>query len=275
MAREFSRSEISKVAPVSGEPPKGDDYQELLAGKFVDWRLEVDGLVARPMSFSLADLQRLPSRTQITEQICEEGWSFVSEWTGVPLSHMMNLVGVLPRAKFVVVFPFDESWDSLDMQDALHPQTLIAYGMNGQVLPTKHGAPVRLKVPRQLGYKSVKYLARITITDTLKNIGTRTRLGVARRGILLVRGNLTAPLLPHKVIFSLPFQHPGHLALFVQYGVFLKRDHEFLPAPFRHRRAWPAARLKTNCRQPAAHRRGPGTPCCKSHKPISGPAAWP
>lgn len=172
MAREFSRSEISKVAPVSGEPPKGDDYQELLAGKFVDWRLEVDGLVARPMSFSLADLQRLPSRTQITEQICEEGWSFVSEWTGVPLSHMMNLVGVLPRAKFVVVFPFDESWDSLDMQDALHPQTLIAYAMNGQLLPTKHGAPVRLKVPRQLGYKSVKYLARITITDTLKNIGT-------------------------------------------------------------------------------------------------------
>src|SRR5271163_2315293 len=95
MAREFSRSEISKVAPVSGEPPKTDDYQELLAGKFVDWRLEVDGLVARPMSFSLADLQRLPSRTQITEQICEEGWSFVSEWTGVPLSYMMNLVGVL------------------------------------------------------------------------------------------------------------------------------------------------------------------------------------
>ena len=171
LAREFSRSEISKVAQVSGAIPVTDAYQSLLRRKFADWRLVVDGLVARPASFSLAELQSYPSRSQITEQTCEEGWSFIAEWTGVPLSYLMNLVGVLPRARYVAFFPFDESWDSLDMQDALHPQTLIAYGMNGRELSTEHGAPVRLKVPRQLGYKSVKYLSRITLTDTLKNVG--------------------------------------------------------------------------------------------------------
>ena len=170
VAREFNSDEISKVAPVSGEHPKVGPYQELLAGGFSDWRLAVDGLVARPASFSLAELKRHPSSTQITEQTCEEGWSFVAEWKGMPLSGLMNLVGVLPQAKYVVVFPFDGFWDSLDMQDAWHPQTLIAYGMNGQDLPVDHGAPARLKVPRQLGYKSVKYLSQITFTDTLKNI---------------------------------------------------------------------------------------------------------
>jgi DMSO/TMAO reductase YedYZ molybdopterin-dependent catalytic subunit len=171
LAREFSRGEISKVAPVSGARPTTEPYQRLLSGTFADWRLSVDGLVARPASFSLAQLKQLPARSQITEQTCEEGWSFVAEWTGVPLSHLMNLVGILPGARYVVFFPFDESWDSLDMSDVWHSQTLLAYNMNGQDLPVDHGAPLRLKVPRQLGYKSVKYLARITVTDTLKNIG--------------------------------------------------------------------------------------------------------
>jgi DMSO/TMAO reductase YedYZ molybdopterin-dependent catalytic subunit len=170
-AREFSRAQVSKVAQVSGDPPRSDAYQRLLAASFVPWRLSVDGLVARPASFSLADLKQFPSRSQITEHTCEEGWSYVAEWTGVPLSWILNLAGVLPQAKYVVFFPFDESWDSLDMQDAWHSQTLLAYGMNGQDLPPDHGAPVRLKVPRQLGYKSVKYLYRILVTDTLKNIG--------------------------------------------------------------------------------------------------------
>jgi DMSO/TMAO reductase YedYZ molybdopterin-dependent catalytic subunit len=116
-------------------------------------------------------LRRFPSRSQITHQACEEGWSFIAEWTGVPLSFVLNLAGVRPQAKYVAFFPFDESWDSLDMPDAWHPQTLLAYGMNGQEIPTPHGAPVRLRVARQLGYKSVKYLSRITVTDTLKNIG--------------------------------------------------------------------------------------------------------
>jgi DMSO/TMAO reductase YedYZ molybdopterin-dependent catalytic subunit len=171
LAREFSRSQISKVFPVNGDPPGSETYQRLLAGNFQDWRLTVDGLVAHPTAFSLADLQSYPARTQITHQACEEGWSFIAEWTGVPLSYVLSLVGVRPQAKYVVFFPFDESWDSLDMPDAWHPQTLLAYAMNGQELPTPHGAPVRLRVARQLGYKSVKYLSRITVTDTLKNIG--------------------------------------------------------------------------------------------------------
>ncbi len=171
LAREFSRAEVSKVAQVSGEQPQTDPYQRLLDGAFADWRLAVDGLVARPASFSLAQLKQFPSRTQITEQTCEEGWSFVAEWTGVPLAYLMNLVGILPRAKYVAFFPFDEAWDSLDMDDAGHPQTLLTYAMNGQDLPTDHGAPLRLKVPRQLGYKSVKYLSRIIVTDSLKQFG--------------------------------------------------------------------------------------------------------
>jgi DMSO/TMAO reductase YedYZ molybdopterin-dependent catalytic subunit len=171
LAREFNRSQISRIAPVNGGPPENEDYQRQRAGKFRDWRLVVDGLVARPSSFSLADLKRYPSRSQITHQACEEGWSFIAEWTGVPLSYLLGVVGVHPTAKYVVFFPFDDSWDSVDMPDAWHPQTLLAYGMNGRELPTPHGAPVRLRVARQLGYKSVKYLSRITVTDTVKNIG--------------------------------------------------------------------------------------------------------
>jgi DMSO/TMAO reductase YedYZ molybdopterin-dependent catalytic subunit len=171
LAREFSRSEISKVFPVNGEVPENETYQRLLARGFADWRLTVEGLVARPSAFSLAELKSFPSRTQITHQACEEGWSFIAEWTGVPLSYVLNLVGVHREAKYVVFFPFDESWDSLDMSDAWHPQTLLAYGMNGQELSPPHGAPVRLRVARQLGYKSVKYLSRVTVTNTLKNIG--------------------------------------------------------------------------------------------------------
>ena len=165
------QSQISTVFPVNGDPPENQDYQRQLADGFRDWRLAVDGLVARPSSFSLADLRRFPSRSQITHQACEEGWSFIAEWSGVLLSDVLNMVGVRADARYVVFFPFDDSWDSLDMPDAWHPQTLLAYGMNGQDLPTPHGAPLRLRVARQLGYKSIKYLSRITVTNTVKNIG--------------------------------------------------------------------------------------------------------
>lgn len=170
LAREFDRSQVSKIVPVNGQPPRTEPYQRLLVGGFRDWRLTVEGLVSRPTSFSLADLQQLPARTQITQQACEEGWSVIVEYTGVPLSAVLNFVGIQAKAKYVVFFPFDPSWDSLDMADAWHPQTLLAYRMNGQELPTPHGAPLRLRVPRQLGYKSVKYLSRILVTDTLKNV---------------------------------------------------------------------------------------------------------
>ena len=170
-AREFSRADISKVAPVNGEPPANDDYQRQLAAGFADWRLNVDGLVARPASFSLADLVGFPSRTQITHQACEEGWSFIAEWTGVPVSYVLDLVGARPEARFVAFFAFDKKYDSIDMADARHRQSLLAYAMNGEALPTRHGAPLRLRVPRQLGFKSKKYLVRMTVTDTMKDIG--------------------------------------------------------------------------------------------------------
>lgn len=171
LAREFNRSEISKFCPVNGDPPFTETYLRLLSGNFESWRLVIDGLVARPRSFSLAELKRFPVQSQITHQACEEGWSFIAEWTGFPLSYLLNLVGVRPEARYVVFFPFDDSWDSLDMADAWHPQTLLAYAMNGGELPTPHGAPLRLRVARQLGYKSVKYLSHIRVMGTLKNIG--------------------------------------------------------------------------------------------------------
>ena len=171
MAREFSRSQIT--APfANGEPPTDDEFRRLQAGGFADWRLAVDGMVARPASFSLADLKSYPSRSQITHLACEEGWSFIAEWTGVPLAHVLNVVGILPQAKYVAYFSIERGWwDSLDMADALHPQTFLTYGMNGGELPPGHGGPLRMRVPRQLGYKNVKYITRLTVTDSLKSFG--------------------------------------------------------------------------------------------------------
>lgn len=171
MAREFDRSQISTVIPVNGPAPKTEAYQQLLAGGFADWHLAIDGLVDRPGSFSLEELKGLPARSQITHQACEEGWSFIAEWTGVPLAEVLERVGMRREARFVFFFTLDGWWDSLDMDDARHPQTLLAYAMNGPDMPTDHGAPLRLKVPRQLGYKNLKYLSRITVTDSAKDIG--------------------------------------------------------------------------------------------------------
>jgi len=171
MAREFRPDQISTVAPINGQPPSAFDYEQMVANGFAEWELGVDGLVARPMSFSLAALRSMPATRQITHQACEEGWSFIAEWTGVQLSHVLNLAGVSSSAKYVVFYAYDDLWESIDMNDAWHPQTLLAYGMNGETLPAPHGAPVRLRVPRQLGYKSLKYLAQITLVDSLKDIG--------------------------------------------------------------------------------------------------------
>jgi DMSO/TMAO reductase YedYZ molybdopterin-dependent catalytic subunit len=171
-AREFPRSLISKPPFANGEPPKDEAFRRLQQGSFADWRLRVDGMVAHPTSFSLADLKRYPSRSQITHLACEEGWSFIAEWSGVPLSHLLHAVGILPQARYVVYFSIQPDWwDSVDMADALHPQTLVAYGMNGGDLPVGHGGPLRLRVPRQLGYKNVKYITRLTVTDDLKRFG--------------------------------------------------------------------------------------------------------
>jgi DMSO/TMAO reductase YedYZ molybdopterin-dependent catalytic subunit len=195
LAREYNRSDISKIAPVKGEPPENETYQRLSAGGFADWRLKIDGLVARPSFFPLAELKRFPSESHIYHQACEEGWSFVAEWIGVRLSYVLNLVGVLPQAKYVVFFGFDTNfdaadkqtikgkWNSIDMTDAWHPQTLLAYGMNGrEELPAGHGAPLRLRLPRQLGGKSTKYLALIRLSETVKDIGQGFGAGGVERG---------------------------------------------------------------------------------------------
>jgi DMSO/TMAO reductase YedYZ molybdopterin-dependent catalytic subunit len=172
LAREFSRSEVSKNFPaINTILPEDEAYLRDMTRGFQEWRLSVDGLVARPYDFSLAELKMFPSRTQITEHICEQGWSAIAEWTGVPLSYVLNAAGILPQAKFVFLNSIDGWWDSLDMVDAFHPQTLLAYGMNGQELPVPHGAPVRLRVERQIGYKNLKYVTTITVTDTAKDWG--------------------------------------------------------------------------------------------------------
>jgi len=168
LTREFPRSAISNKPFPNGTPPSDPDFKRLESGGFADWRLSVDGMVARPLSLSLADLRNYRSRSQITHLACEEGWSFIAEWTGVPLVHVLELAGMLPQARYIVYSSIQPRWrNSIDMADALHPQTLLTYGMNGGDLPVGHGGPRRLRVPRQLGYKSVKYVTRVTVTDRL------------------------------------------------------------------------------------------------------------
>ena len=171
-AREFASSQISKPPFANAVGPLGEAFQRLQDAGFGDWRLAVDGLVARPAEFSLAQLKSFPRRSQITHLACEEGWSYIAEWIGVPLFHILDLVGTLPQARYVVYRSMQRGWwDSIDMADSLHPQTLVTYGMNGDELPVRFGGPLRLRVPRQLGYKSVKYITHLTVTDSLKGFG--------------------------------------------------------------------------------------------------------
>jgi DMSO/TMAO reductase YedYZ molybdopterin-dependent catalytic subunit len=172
LAREFSRSQISKPPFANEVAPPSAEFKRLQAGKFADWRLSVDGMVGRPATFSLDQIRNYPSRNQITMVQCEEGWSYIAEWIGVPLSEILQTVEVHPQARYVVYFSIEPDWwDSIDMGDALHPQTFLTYGMNGDDLPVGNGGPLRLRVPRQLGYKSVKYITRLTVTDDLKKFG--------------------------------------------------------------------------------------------------------
>ncbi len=172
MAREFDRSLISKPPFANEVAPLGDAFKKLQDGRFADWRLVVGGMVARPASLSVEEIRGFPVRTQVTHLACEEGWSYIAEWTGAPLSHILDLVGADARARYVVYQSFEKGWwDSIDMADALHPQTLVAHSMNGGELPVAFGGPLRMRVPRQLGYKSVKYINQLTLTDNLKGFG--------------------------------------------------------------------------------------------------------
>jgi DMSO/TMAO reductase YedYZ molybdopterin-dependent catalytic subunit len=177
LAREFGEADLSPVFRANGtQMPDSDEYAQLLEHGFADWRLQVDGLVLRPQRLSLKDLKRFPSRTQITRHDCVEGWSAIGKWQGVPLALILNAAGLKPGARYVVFHCADELeqtldgsgryYESIDLLDAYHPQTILAYGMNGKDLPVAHGAPLRLRVERQLGYKHAKYLMRIEVVDT-------------------------------------------------------------------------------------------------------------
>ncbi len=182
LAREYPPSEISQHFYSNGTSnPDSAQYQELAKNGFADWRLDVGGLVDRPAHFSLAELRAFPSRTQITRHDCVEGWSNIGKWTGVPLSAVLDAVGRRPAARYVMFFCADPMGNSLDgsdtryyesigMDDAYHPQTILAYGMNDQTLPIPYGAPLRLRDERQLGYKMAKYIMRIELVDSFAKI---------------------------------------------------------------------------------------------------------
>jgi DMSO/TMAO reductase YedYZ molybdopterin-dependent catalytic subunit len=172
LAREFSRGQISAKPFANEVSPLGDEFARLQKASFADWRLTVDGTVAEPTTFSLAELRSFPRRSHITMIQCEEGWSYIAEWKGVPLSHVLTVVGAAPKATHVVYRSFQPDWwESIDMADALHPQTLLALEMNGGQLPVGFGGPLRMRVTRQLGYKSVKYITHLTVTDNIKQFG--------------------------------------------------------------------------------------------------------
>ncbi len=179
LVRELSDSQISKTFPTNGTIlPVGDRYLRLMESEFRNWQLRVDGLVERPLTLSLAQLRALPARSQITMHNCDEGWSAVGQWTGVQLGRLLDLAGVRLRARYVVFHCMDKIeadgmpyYESIDLVDATHPQTILAYGMNGGDLPVGHGAPLRLRVERQIGYKNAKYIDRIQVVDRLSAIG--------------------------------------------------------------------------------------------------------
>jgi DMSO/TMAO reductase YedYZ molybdopterin-dependent catalytic subunit len=180
LAREYSHADISSFPAIGttspadrGVPDLSDAYARLQRGVFADWRLSVEGLVSAPRAYTVADLKRFRSRTQITRHTCEEGWSAIAEWTGVPLRLVLEASGMLPAARFVSFYSYDDWADSIDLLDALHPQTLLTYGMNGRDITVPHGAPVRLRVETQLGYKSMKFLRRIVVRDTFDDGGDK------------------------------------------------------------------------------------------------------
>jgi DMSO/TMAO reductase YedYZ molybdopterin-dependent catalytic subunit len=181
MVREYGPRDITSIPVIFVDdryktdpehPVQDEAYRQAHAAGFPKYSLRVEGLVVRPRSYSLADLRRFPARTQITRHTCEEGWAAIAGWTGVQLGWVLEEgVGLLPDARYVTFHCVDKYVDSIDLLDALHPQTLLAYEMNGRALSVPHGAPVRLRVETQLGYKSMKYVRKIVVTSELDDGG--------------------------------------------------------------------------------------------------------
>lgn len=182
MAQEFSQTDIRQpMRPNGVTSPPDEAYKALLANSFADWRLEVGGLVERPLSLSLAQLHSMPSRTQITRHDCVEGWSCIAKWTGAPLALILDQAVVKPEARYVMFRCMDTIeqgllgnvlyYGTIDLVDARHPQTILAYGMNDAALPVQNGAPLRVRVERQLGYKMPKYVSGIELISDFSSIG--------------------------------------------------------------------------------------------------------
>lgn len=167
LAREFAPSEMSPTFRTNGNTrPASAEWQRHAETGFADWRLEVGGLVEAPQRLGLAELKAMPARTQITRHDCVEGWSAIGQWTGVPLGAVLAAARLKPSARYIVLYCADDFdgmayYESIDLVDAFHPQTILAYGMNGGELPLGHGAPLRLRVERQLGYKHAKFVMRV------------------------------------------------------------------------------------------------------------------
>ena len=199
MAQEFTEADIAPSFRSNGTlMPVGKLYEDMVNSNFANWKLEVGGLVKTPRAFSLADLRAMPSRTQITRHDCVEGWSAIAKWTGVPLHHILDQVKPLPNAQYVVfrcadamdddedeaspdenkkktdalvaAKPDSTYYESMDMDDAYHVQTILAYDLNGKPLPVPNGAPLRLRIERQLGYKHAKYLMKIELVESFDGI---------------------------------------------------------------------------------------------------------
>ena len=182
LAHEYAPGDISPDFKANGTTsPDSDAYQALAANNFADWKLEIGGLVERPLQLSLADLRHAPSRSQITRHDCVEGWSGIAGWKGARLGPLLQRAGLKPQARFIAFFCADtleltldgtgDYYETIAIGDAFHPQTILAYEMNGAPLPIAHGAPIRLRLERQLGYKMAKYVMRIEAIDSFAKLG--------------------------------------------------------------------------------------------------------
>lgn len=178
LAKEYAERDISRVFPANGNTDPGTrEYYERARHDFENWNVTIDGLVTTPLTFSLGAIKEMPSRTQITRHDCVEGWSAIGKWTGVPLGDLMRRVQPLPKARYAVFYCADVDdegtsyYESIALADCYHPQTILAYELNGSSLDIPHGAPLRLRFERQLGYKQAKYIERIELVESLGGFG--------------------------------------------------------------------------------------------------------
>jgi DMSO/TMAO reductase YedYZ molybdopterin-dependent catalytic subunit len=171
---------VSPYARVNGRPPKNEAYTRSVAAGFEDWRLLVDGLVEAPLCLSIAELRAMPRGTQSTLHVCIQGWTYFAAWAGVRVAYLLEEARPKPAARYLVFHTLDEKWERpghgnyyevIDLETARRPQVILAYEMNGAQLPVEHGAPLRLRVEHQLGYKMAKWVHRIELVEDFRGIG--------------------------------------------------------------------------------------------------------